>query len=337
LLYVPQLASRHQYVVHCVLSVASLHLNRLYETREDKKAMMALSAVQMNKALAGFRMALENVTEENAAALFACATLTAVYFFRTSALDIEEIREFIPYGTRVPSPQSVDALMNSILKTFHGIRGALTVLIPGWQWVTRGKMSPVCSRRWWPKKYTPANAQAVAEDAILRSIENLWMTPEREYEPHFEALSDGLGHLRDTFALVSQFTVPTSQYPPVTAIPYSYDDTTVGSLKDRGAIFVWVARVSREFMTLVEQRNRDALVIVAHYAVLSGRVRNVWWLEGLGANMITAVAMALGEENWGLIRWPAQVVGVDLEDAFGVGGARDGLVGSNSEMHMQVI
>jgi hypothetical protein len=323
--------------VHCVLSVAALHLNRLHDTREDKKAMMALSAAQMNKALAGFRVALENVTEENATALFAGATLIAVYFFRTSALDVEEIREQIPYGTRVPSPEMVDKLMSSVLKTFHAIRGALTVLIPGWQWVTRGEMSPVCSRRWWPRKYTPASPQAVEEDAILCGIESLWISSGRDYEPHFEALSDGLQHLRDTFALVSQLTVASSKYPPVTAIPYSYDDTTVGSLKDRGAIFVWVARVSREFMQLVEERNKEALVIVAHYAVLSGRVRNVWWLEGLGANMITAVAMALGEENWHLIQWPAQIVGVDLEDAFGTMGRKDDLVGRASEMHMQVI
>ncbi|KAF2704536.1 hypothetical protein K504DRAFT_461297 [Pleomassaria siparia CBS 279.74] len=337
LLYVPELASRHKYVVHCVLSVAALHLNRLYESGEEKKAMMAVAAAQMNKSLAGFRTALDNVTPDNASALFVCATLTAVYFFRTSALEIEETKQSIPYGIRVPSPEIVDKLMKSIMKTFWGIRGALAVLIPGWQWVTQGKMSPVCSRRWWPKKTTPASSQAMDEDAALCRIESLWIRPGQDYEPHFDHLSKALRHLRDTFALVSQLTVPKSEYPAVTAIPYSYDDTTVGTLKDRGAVFVWVARISREFMTLVEQRNREALIIVAHYAVLSGRVRNVWWLEGLGANMITAVAMALGREHWHLIQWPAQVIGVDLENAFGWQPRKDDLLGRPDEMHMQVI
>lgn len=299
--------------------------------------MMAVAAAQMNKALVGYRAGLENVNKENAAALFACVTLTAVYFFRTSALDIEEIRESIPFGTRVPPAIEVDRMMNCIMKTFWGLRGALTVLIPGWQWVTRGKMSPVCSRRWWPRKNIPAGKQAMNEDEILCRIESLWIRPGQDYEPHFDVLSESLRHLRDTFALVSQLTVPSSKFPPVTAIPYSYDDTTVGSLKDRGAIFVWVARISREMMTLIETRNREALVIVAHYAVLSGRVRNVWWLEGLGANMITAVGMALGPENWHLIEWPAQVVGVDLENAFGWQPRKDNLLGSPNEMHMQVI
>jgi hypothetical protein len=66
-------------------------------------------------------------------------------------------------------------------------------------------------------------------------------------------------------------------------------------------------------------------------------VRNVWWLEGLGAHIVTAVAMALGRENWRLIEWPAGVVGVDLDHAFGVGKRRDMLEGSPSEMHMDVI
>ena len=337
LLYVPELATHNQYVVHCVLAVAALHLNRLHEGREEKKAMMNVATTQMNKALVSYRTALENVTEENAAALFACATLTAVFFFRMAALEMEEIYEAVPYGTVVPPSPLVDKLLQSVLKTFWGVRGAMAVLIPGKEWVMVGKMSPVCSRKWWPNKYTPATDQAIQEDKILCQIESLWIRPGQDYDPHFDLLSEALHHLRDTFALVSQLTVPTSKYPPVTAIPYSYDDTTIGCLKDRGAIFVWLARLSREFLSLIENRNRDALVIVAHYAVLSGRVRGVWWLEGLGANTIIAAAMALGPENWHLIEWPAQVIGVNLDDAFGHRVRKDDLMGSPNEKHMQVI
>jgi peptide alpha-N-acetyltransferase len=123
----------------------------------------------------------------------------------------------------------------------------------------------------------------------------------------------------------------------MTAVPYSIDDTTISTLTDRGAIFVWATLIPREFIQLIEAQNRDALVILAHYAVLPGRVRNVWWLEGLGADIVTAVAMALGRENWGLIEWPAGVVGVDLENAFVKGKRRDAMEGTPSEMHMDVI
>jgi hypothetical protein len=86
---------------------------------------------------------------------------------------------------------------------------------------------------------------------------------------------------------------------------------------------------------LLESKDRDALIILAHYAVLPGRVRNVWWLEGLGADIVTAIAMAIGPENWGLIAWPAQVVGVDLDNAFGA--RKDALEGKLDELRMEVI
>ena len=122
----------------------------------------------------------------------------------------------------------------------------------------------------------------------------------------------------------------------MTAVPYSIDDTTISTLTDRGAIFVWATRIPREFLALVEAKNTHALVILAHYAVLPGRVRNVWWLEGLGADIVTAVAMVLGREKWGLIEWPARVVGLELERGA-MGRRRDRLEGGTWEMCMDVI
>jgi peptide alpha-N-acetyltransferase len=195
-------------------------------------------------------------------------------------------------------------------------------------------MHPVTAREWWPKHQTPATPRAVEEDERLKDIEKLWMEANRPWEPHWVYLSQALLYLQESFCLVSQLTLP-EMYPPMTAVPYSIDDTTTGLLTDRGAIFVWATRIPREFIQLIETKDRDALVILAHYAVLPGRVRNVWWLEGLGADIVTAVAMALGRENWNLIEWPASVVGVDLENAFGK--RRDYLEGTPSEMNMDVI
>jgi hypothetical protein len=98
---------------------------------------------------------------------------------------------------------------------------------------------------------------------------------------------------------------------------------------------VWATQISRGFMRRIEAKDRDALVLLAHYAVLPGRVRNVWWLEGLGGDIVTAIAMVLGKEEWPRIAWPAGVVGVDLEN---LGEPRkDWLEGRPEEMGMDVI
>ncbi|UPX10826.1 uncharacterized protein EKO05_0001464 [Ascochyta rabiei] len=331
---IPEMAHAHEFLVNCVLSVASLHLGRLHEDRIQKTSMNAVAASRMNKALIRYRPALENITAENAAALFASSTLTAVYLFRTSAIDIEILRETIPYGTVIPPPGVVDKMMSCILRTVWGLRGPLTVLMSGWKHVVNGAMHPVAARKWWPQKCTPATARAEAEDERLRKIDELWISTDKALEPQCHHLNEALAFLRQTYALVSQLTLP-GVFPPMTAVPYAIDDTTTGVLTDRGAIFVWSTLISREFIKLLESKDRDALVILAHYAVLPGRVRNVWWLEGLGADFVTAIAMAIGIENWYLIEWPAHVVGVDLWNAFGV--RKDRLHGKPDELHMDVI
>jgi hypothetical protein len=328
LTHLPSLAINHSYLLNCVLSVASLHLGRL--NAHKRVEMNALAASRMNKALSTYRAELAHVTRDNAAALFASATLTAVYLFRTTSLDMEELRSSIPPGTLTPPADVTEKMLACALRPIWGLRGPLTVLMSGWTWVTNGKMQSVAARKWWPQNIMPATSQAAEEDERLARLGDAWDAEDSEKMDLIQAL----GFLREAFALVSQLTLP-DVYPPMTAIPYSVDDTNVGVLTDRGAIFVWGTRISREFMQRVEARDRDALVVLAHYAVLPGRVRNVWWLEGLGADMVTAIAMTLGKENWGLIEWPASVVGVELDNLFDP--RRDRLQGQPEEMGMEVI
>ncbi|ORY06503.1 hypothetical protein BCR34DRAFT_490116 [Clohesyomyces aquaticus] len=337
--FIPELATTHHFLVHSVLAIASLHLAHLHENTTDKRdQMVKIAAFQMNKSIPNYSAHLENLNADNAAALFACSTLTAVYIFRTTALEFEETRASIPEHATVLPGKIVDRMILAMVRTFHGLRGTYAILRPGWAWITEGRMAPVCTRPWWPRTRTPATERAVEEDRRLCELEKLWTQPGRGCEDHFMYLTIALNMLRQTFGLVSQLSMPVSLYTPVTAIPYAADDENVGLLMDRGSVFIWPTILPREFITLVEQKNREALVLVAHYAVLHGRIRNIWWLEGLGQNMIIAVAMALGRENWDLIAWPAKCAGVDLEHATGprlMKGGKEGI--GVSDMAIDVI
>jgi hypothetical protein len=191
-------------------------------------------------------------------------------------------------------------------------------------------MQSVAARSWWPTHIVPATPRAVTEDERLSALKDSWPNDDGTGD-----LAQALEYLRESFALVSQLTLPNT-YPPVTSIPYSIDSSnTTCTLTDRGAIFVWATQVSRIFMQRIEAQDPHALVLLAHYAILPGRVRDVWWLEGLGADIVTAIALVLGEEQRSLIEWPASVVGVDLGD---LGCERkDWLVGRPEEMGMDVI
>jgi hypothetical protein len=326
LTHLPSLAINHNYLLNCVLSISSLHLGRLHDRNTSKRLEMnTLAASRMNKALSTYRAELANVTRDNAAALFAAATLTAVYLFRTTSLDMDELRSSIPF-TSYTTPHHIGTeMLACALRPIWGLRGPLTVLMSGWTWVTSGSMQSVAARKWWPSHIVPATPQAEIEDARLSAL-----------HAHTDDVQQAREYLREAYALVSQLTLPGNMYPRMTAIPYAIsDDGEVGVLTDRGAIFVWATRISRGFMRRIEAQERDALVLLAHYAVLPGRVRNVWWLEGLGADIVSAIAMVLGKEEYGMIAWPASVVGVDLEN---LGTQRkDALEGRPEELGMDVI
>ncbi|KAF1956102.1 hypothetical protein CC80DRAFT_535490 [Byssothecium circinans] len=334
---VPELASQHEFLVHHVIAIAGLHLGRLHGRGTGRWAMMNVAASQMNKALAKYRPALENINETNANALFASATLTAVYFFRTTTVEIDEIRASVPAGTIEPSPEVADRMLQYVLRIIGGLRGPLAVLIPGFRYVMEGQMSPVLNRKWWPGSLVPHTPQAIQEDTRLAQIEGLWKDCRHlpDVSSTVDSLASALFNLREAFALVSILSEPDTEYPSHTSIGYSIDGKKDGLLKDRGAIFFWATKISRQFVRLVEMKNTEALVIVAHYAVLPGRVRNAWWLEGLGPNMVIAVAMALGRENRHLIEWPAKVMNVDLENSFTA--RSDTLEGNVGEMPMEII
>jgi hypothetical protein len=75
--------------------------------------------------------------------------------------------------------------------------------------------------------------------------------------------------------------------------------------------------VAEEFITLIENQRPEALAILAHYAILPGRIRGVWWIEGWGMNLVTAAALVLGEERKSWIEWPVGVVGLEWENILG--------------------
>ncbi|KAL5120262.1 hypothetical protein ACEQ8H_001820 [Pleosporales sp. CAS-2024a] len=234
--------------------------------------------------------------------------------------------------TTPPTPDIVEKMFACALRPIWGLRGPLTVLMSGWTWVTTGSMHSVAARSWWPSHVVPATPRAEEEDGRLAALKDSWgLGPAASGGGDMD---QALEYLRESFALVSQLTLP-NVYPPMTAISYSIDDTSTGILTDRGAIFVWTAKISRQFMQRIEAKDQDALVLLAHYAVLPGRVRNVWWLQGFGADIVSAIALVLGEDRWSLIEWPASVVGVYLKDMFD--SRQDRLQGQPEEMGMEVI
>ncbi|OTA61479.1 hypothetical protein K449DRAFT_330914 [Hypoxylon sp. EC38] len=76
----------------------------------------------------------------------------------------------------------------------------------------------------------------------------------------------------------------------------------------------WPVRISTTYIELLDQRRPEALVILAHYAVLLHRARDYWAVGDAGSFLIRSIARHLGSywDKW--LQWPKQVglsVGTD--------------------------
>ncbi|KAF2466319.1 uncharacterized protein BDR25DRAFT_77429 [Lindgomyces ingoldianus] len=304
-----QLARAHPFLLHGILASSALHLSRSLELYNEKETYLKIAARQMNIGLSQYRPVLENVTEDNAEALFSFCALTSFFTWVTAADDCKELLSSLRTGGLDWFQQDgvVGKLRATVIKLLRAVRGALVILTPCWARVSSGILSPIINRDWWPNPPRLVTPQAIEEDGKLHAIEKMWVKPGRKYEYSFDALASSLRQLREVFALVSHLTVNTSIVG---------DKMPTGTLIDRAAIFVWPTRISTEFISLLEQRQPESWVILAHFAILPGRIQGVWWVNCMASHIIAVAALVLGREKLDLIEWPMREVGANMSSIF---------------------
>lgn len=285
-----------------IFAMSSLHLSRTVGVEKERETYQTMAAVQMNTGLVHYRSAMEEVSADNAEALFAYATTTSVFIVLTTADECKSLLKSLQSEGGRPNQRraAVSGLAHAIIGIMRNLRGILIILVPCWHLIANGILQPIVKREWWPHRY-PISPQAIEEDRKLAELENLWAHPDRRYEYWFDTLRSSLKRLRECFGLVSQLTVAGDDRRPG------------GRLIDWTSVVTWPISNSLDFIDLIEQRQPEAWIILAHYAILPARVENVWWIEGLASNILSTAALVLKEEMWTWLEWPATVVGVDLD------------------------
>ena len=296
---IPQLAFSHAFVGHGLLAMASVHLARLREHSVDKELFLNRAASQLNAGIVLFRDAIQQITRQNCDALFALSTFISVFIFATARDECGLLLASTKIRYDETSPDA--GVIRVVVRLLRTLRGALVVLQPAWDWIAKGPMSPICTREEWPKHPMPANVRAIEEDKSLAALSSLWEKQE-EFGNYSEILFDALHQLRIAFARVSQLTLATT-------VPTDSDEDSGGLiLTDRGAAFTWPFHVSEKYIVLLEQQRPQALVLLAHFAILLNRVQDCWWIEDIAPHIVTSVALILGTERRSWISWPIRAV-----------------------------
>ncbi|GME27561.1 putative rta1 domain protein [Neofusicoccum parvum] len=74
-------------------------------------------------------------------------------------------------------------------------------------------------------------------------------------------------------------------------------------------IFIWLYRVSDDFVLCLQQKQPMALTVFAHFVVLMNEMGSHWWMKGWVYHLLSGIHDALDEGSRPWIRWPMEKLG----------------------------
>jgi hypothetical protein len=72
--------------------------------------------------------------------------------------------------------------------------------------------------------------------------------------------------------------------------------------------FIWVHRVSDEYLLLLREQTQESLCILAFFSVLLHKMKAKWWCEGWSTHLMTQINRLLDEAHRRWIWWPFKEV-----------------------------
>ena len=75
--------------------------------------------------------------------------------------------------------------------------------------------------------------------------------------------------------------------------------------------FIWVLRVSDEYLQLLNKQIQESLCTFAFFSVVVYQLSSHWWIEGWGRNLIAQIDLLLDEEHRSWIQWPLEQIHLD--------------------------
>lgn len=89
-----------------------------------------------------------------------------------------------------------------------------------------------------------------------------------------------------------------------------------GTLQERRAketspqyVFVWMHRLTDDFINCLQKKNPVSLAILAHFCVLLNDLSAFWWVRGWPEHLISEIYSSLNGEYRMWLRWPMEEIG----------------------------
>ncbi|OAP61076.1 hypothetical protein AYL99_03277 [Fonsecaea erecta] len=274
---VPALALDQPFLKHGLLALAAMHI-RFTSPLPLQSKYLDLASQHQDRALEGYIPLLEHISAENCHALFAfSALLLAIQYSFISGMDSD-----------IDGHQYIGEVMS----VFEYVIGATVIASEGEVWLRQGGMQPLMARTTEPQSILPELVEGPrnALGSLLSYVQR-WGDNHR-----FSVASEPTANIP---IYVRSIEMLTNAFPTEDSERRIFDD-----------MIGWPHFVGADLVRLLRAQDHVALVILAHYGVALEAFRNVWWLEGVGARLIRAIAQVLPIEFTPLVQWPLDQVSI---------------------------
>ena len=269
----PEIGFAHPFLNHAILSISALH--RAYLTDVDCDHHIARATRHQTAGLAGFQRVVEHIDADNSEALFVWSLFNMMHVLAISRhrLTRSSSRKDLALGAEwIPM-----------------IRGIDSILYPTHNFIRLGRMAPIMSLgNWDDLDPGPALATAGVDGHFCRTRET-WA----EDAVNAATYDDALRVLRKCRLFIDQF----ADMDEATLAQWGYNRSLSGPI-----VFIHFAPPA--FFPLLHQRQPPALVLFAFFGALMHRLDDVWFVEGLGREIIEVVDDQLGSYWRPWVSWP---------------------------------
>lgn len=263
---IPTIAEKHPFLIHGLLAISALHL------ADEEPASMAeflpLSMHHQNLAISSFRDQLSRITEENCDALFAQAVVVSMSCKLFSFIKAQR------HSLQMPS-------VDDIIKPFLLTRGVGEVVAAAAQWIRAGPLAPMLYGHSMP------NADHFQLPASTKI--------------HFQNLRQ---HFQSTVLDSEDLAAIMKSMDDLERI---YQELTLWEREvvlNPGTVWKWPNSTPVEYARLLQQHHPQALLLYAHFVMLSGIHSMYWYFRDWGNQAVTVIAASLPSDLRDMIQYP---------------------------------
>ena len=259
---------------HCLMrGILAISALHLSWLRPDKKDYYSHVAVrQQDAALGSFRSIMSSMDQSNCDAFFGLSSLIVVYGF--SAPKASDSLGLFSY-----SGEDSDEWLPLI-------RGVSSILLNAWPFVKQGRLSGLLHDH--QQEPPRTDLPGILKEQLLH-LETLCENAS-EGQEHISAYKEALDALRSCF--IRMINRPLYECEVSIA-------------------FLWAVMIPQDYISLLNSRKPEALIILAHYCIILHHLDDYWWMRGWAMHIIENVQREL-DDNWrSWIQWPTRVITVD--------------------------